>query len=156
MIAKKELLQCRAIVEPCSTHKRQLLHLICGNCNIGIQPHAKGVGKIFSIDDTGIGINESTSKCALDSSGGIVRQLECIPCKVIARTGSDDAQRDSSFAGKNAIDSLVDTAITSHDDYRTPFLSSTSSKFSGFSSLRRFHVLCMFAFGASTRYCAAF
>src|SRR6266566_20159 len=99
MVAKEELLQCSAVVEPGSAHERQLLHVICGNCNIGIQSHAEGVGKIFPVDDTGIGINESSSKCVLNGSGGIVRQLERIPRIVIARSGSNDAQRHSSFTG---------------------------------------------------------
>src|SRR6266516_5230300 len=98
MVTKKELFQRGGVVEPGSTHERQLLHLICSN----------------------------------------------------------DAQRHSSLAGKNAIDSFVDRAIAPHDDYRTPFLSSTSGEFFRFSPLRRFHILCMFALGATTHYCTMF
>src|SRR6266516_1273814 len=156
MVTKKELFQRGGVVEPGSTHERQLLHLICSNCDIGVQSHTEGVGKIFPVDDTGIGINEPSSQCALNGSGGIVRQLERIPRIVIARTGSNDAQRHSSLAGKNAIDSFVDRAIAPHDDYRTPFLSSTSGEFFRFSPLRRFHILCMFALGATTHYCTMF
>src|SRR5258708_3523762 len=152
MVAKQELFQRGAIVEPGSTHEGHLLHLIGGNCNIGVQSDAEGVSKILSVDDTDIGINELSCKCALNSSGGIVRQLERIPRIVIARTGGDDAQRYSSFTGEDAVDNLVDRAISANDDYGTTFLSSLFGEFLRFSSFRRFYVFSMFAFGATTRY----
>src|SRR5712692_6102874 len=154
MVAKQELFQRGTIVESGSTHKGHLLHLIGGNVNIGVQSHAEGVGKIFPVDDTDIGINDLSCKCALDSSGGIVRQLERIPRIVVARTGGNDAQRHSSFTGEDTVDNLVDRAIAAHNDYGTTFPSSLLSEFFRFSLFRRFYVLCMFAFGATTRYCA--
>src|SRR6266852_2212415 len=152
MVAKQELFQRGAVVEPGSTHKRHFLHLIRGYRNIGVQSHAEGVGKIFPVDNTDVGINELSCKCALDGSGGIVRQLERIPRIVIARTGGDDAQRHSSFTGEDTVDNLVDRAISANDDYGSSFPSSTPGEFFRFSSFRRFYVLCMFAFGATTRY----
>src|SRR5216684_3155068 len=152
MVAKQELFQCSAIVEPGSTHKGHLLHLIGGYRNIGVQSHAEGVSKIFPVDNTDIGINELSCKCALDGSRWIMWQFERIPCIIIARTGGDDAQRHSSFTGEDAVDNFVNGAISTHNDYGTTFSSSLFGEFLRFSSFRRFYVLCMFAFGATTRY----
>src|SRR5229473_8479140 len=153
MVAKQELFQRGTIVESGSTHKGHLLHLIGGNCNIGVQSHAEGVSKILSVDNTDIGINELSCKCALNSSRWIMWQFERIPCIIIARTSGNNAQRHSSFTGEDTVDNLVDRAIAANDDYGSSFSSSLLSEFFRFSLFRRFYVLCMFAFGATTRYC---
>ena len=84
MVAKEELLQRCAIVEPRPGHKRYFFHLPCSNGNIGIQPHAERVGKVFPVYHTNIRIHELPRQRPFDGLTRIVRQLESIPGIVIA------------------------------------------------------------------------
>src|SRR5712691_4424229 len=56
MVAKKQLFQGCAVVEPCSIHEGYLLHLLRCDSYISIQAHTEGVGKIFPIHNPSIHI----------------------------------------------------------------------------------------------------
>ena len=146
MIAKHELLQRCAVVQTRPTHERERFQSLSYDGDIGIQPYTERVCKIFLVDDSGIGIHESSCKGAFDRLSGIMRQLERIPGIVIAIASSYNSKRHPPPGAQYAVDNFMNRAIATHDDDGTPFLSGAFSKYFRLSPPRCFYVLCMFPF----------
>src|SRR5215469_14617590 len=96
-----------------------MLEAFGGRDDIGADAQAKGIGEESPVHRASIYWRRCSGEGQFECLFNIARHIECVPGEVIARSACDDTQRRLLPRFEDAVDDLMDGAITANHDYRT-------------------------------------